>query len=229
MTALAPALCPVAGCGSLLGISDLPGVDGSPGAGADSGGLTEGSSGFGSSTSSGGASSSGGSSSGNGSSGSSSGSVSSSGGSSGSSSGSASSSNGSSSSTGGGSSSGGFDVVVDAGPCDGGPLYTHQVGVDGLTWQDCVPTGTYNSTQAVAACEAYSGSIDAGVESCQLPPGTCEYSSEFYPPHATTSTIYFWTYSGQTEATGTGHVVNVSMGETQGGSGCPSAADPTWD
>jgi hypothetical protein len=77
LIALAPPMCPVAGCGSLLGIGDLPGLEGGVVAAADSGGVTEdGSSSFGSSTSSGSASSSGGSS------GSSSGGASSSGGSS---------------------------------------------------------------------------------------------------------------------------------------------------
>ncbi len=41
LIALAPALYPVAGCGSLLGIGDLPGLDGSAGAAPDSGGVKE--------------------------------------------------------------------------------------------------------------------------------------------------------------------------------------------
>jgi hypothetical protein len=115
---------------------------------------------------------------------------------------------------------------TDRGPCDGGPFYTHHVGVAGLTWQDCVPTGTYNSTQAVAACEAYSASVDAGFAWCYLPPGTCEYSSEFQPDVSGLPT-YFWTYDGQTSVTGAGHVADIATTRSPGG--CPSADDPMWD
>jgi hypothetical protein len=128
----------------------------------------------------------------------------------------------------GSSGSGPYDSgPTDGGPCDGGPFYTHHVGVAGLTWQDCIPTGTYNSTQAVAACETYSASVDAGVAWCYLPPGTCEYSSEFQPQGAGGLPTYFWTYDGQTSATGAGHVANIAT--TQSPGGCPSAGDPMWD
>jgi hypothetical protein len=142
---------------------------------------------------------------------------------------SSSSSSGGSTEAGAVSSSSSGGATADAGPCDGGSVYTHQVGVDGLTWQDCVPTGTYTATQALAACEAYAASLDVSADGCSLPPGTCEFSSEFTPPHAATATTYFWTYSGQTEATGTGHVTSVAASIASGGSGCPTATAPTWD
>ena len=54
--------------------------------------------------------------------------------------------------------------AAETNACDGGTLYVHHVGLNGLTWQDCVPTGTYDATQALAACAAYAdfAKADAG-------------------------------------------------------------------
>ncbi len=123
---------------------------------------------------------------------------------------------------------------TDASLCDGGPVYLHHVGLDGLTWQDCVPTGTYNSMQALAACEAYASQFSPScIVYCSLPAGTCEYSSEFESSTPSCDNggnmeqVVSWTYSGQTEATGTGHVAIASNATATGG--CPSALDPSWD
>ena len=51
--------------------------------------------------------------------------------------------------------------TADAGACDGGPLYLHHVGLLGLTWRDCVPTGTYDATEALAACAVYAAATGA--------------------------------------------------------------------
>lgn len=58
-------------------------------------------------------------------------------------------------------SSGGAETEVDAGrPADACTLVTHTSGI-GLTWQDCVPLGTYNEEQAMRACKA------AGASECR--------------------------------------------------------------
>lgn len=121
------------------------------------------------------------------------------------------------------------EADVSSGPCDGGQPVTHEVGVDGLTWQDCAPAGTYDSAQALAACEAYAAHVaPTCVSGCSLPPGTCVASSEYYPlTAACAAPVVTWTYAGQTEATGTGHVV-VEPGNPATG-GCPSGSDPSWD
>lgn len=62
------------------------------------------------------------------------------------------SSSSSSSSSGGSSSSSSSSGATSA--CDGGPSYVHDAG-NGVTWTDCVPTGTRTEAEAMAACEAW--------------------------------------------------------------------------
>jgi hypothetical protein len=112
---------------------------------------------------------------------------------------------------------------TDAGTCDGGPLYLHHVGLMGLTWQDCVPTGTYDATQALQACAVYLAATTPG-EFCQLAAprsSGCGSSVDF-------GGEIFWTYDGQYDGqtqAATGHVKD----ETNGTIGCPSSTDPEWD
>jgi hypothetical protein len=72
-----------------------------------------------------------------------------------------SSSGGSSSGTSSGSSSSSSSSSSGSpsGPCDGGPLYTHNAG-NGVTWTDCVPTGTHTGAEATKACEAWCAAND---------------------------------------------------------------------
>jgi len=72
--------------------------------------------------------------------------------------------------TGGSGGSGGSGGTVSL-PCDGAGLSTHHVGVDNLTWQDCVPVGTYNQAQATKACETWCAT--AGCGGCFSPGSIC--------------------------------------------------------
>ena len=73
--------------------------------------------------------------------------------------------------TGGDGGLGGVGGVGGAGGSDtggtGGCEVTHDNGV-GQTWQDCVPLGTYDNTQALKACEAWCDVV--GCASCWTAP-----------------------------------------------------------
>lgn len=97
-------------------------------------------------------------------------------------------------------------VIVDAGSIDAGcTVVTHDNGL-GQHWQDCVPLGTYDETQALKACAAY----DAG--SCAQSAGGCGAEQMVHPPGNNT----LWEYQG----VGAGHV-SVST--------CPGPSDPGWN
>jgi hypothetical protein len=122
----------------------------------------------------------------------------------------------------GGSSSG-----SGASSCEGGPLYTHQVGVAGITWQSCTPDGIDNVVEARAACAAYlahdqcSGAECLVIASCTTG-GADEESGVWYSaPNCEESIV--WAY-GNTAAPG--HV-NVQTQVTN--VICPSISDPTWN
>jgi hypothetical protein len=119
---------------------------------------------------------------------------------------------------------------ADAGPCDGGLLYLHHVGLDELTWRDCTPTGTYDATQALAACAVYAAATDAGA----LPNGLTLCSLEDDPATESCASsavldanpAVAWTYAGAGQNTTTGHV--AAFGTHSGGI-CTTAQDPPWD
>jgi len=138
--------------------------------------------------------------------------------------------------------------TADASPCGGGPVYLHHVGLMDLTWQDCVPTGTYDATQALAACATYAAAIGASVEAtgvaiCNAPDGNqglCTdsvYISAFTDA-GTPVPSTFWTYEGNTVALQDGGAFATSVaGHVSHGlaepivtpEACTSAQDPSWD
>lgn len=109
---------------------------------------------------------------------------------------------------------------------DSAPV-THHNGM-GQTWQDCVPLGTYNATQAMAACNAYAAAHATSCASagCLLPPGTC-LSSSMYNAACGGDPDIMWTYATGTSLTGVGHVANTVTTSSPGG--CPTSQDPSWD
>ena len=116
---------------------------------------------------------------------------------------------------------------TDADLCNGEPVYLHHVGLNGLTWQDCVPTGTYNATQAFAACGVYANAIDAGAAAV----GVTTFCDQRLDPDACSNLVQyvitpvFWFFQGGKTPGATGHVVVSGSYDS-----CPiSAADPTWD
>lgn len=127
--------------------------------------------------------------------------------------------------------------AADAGACDGGPLYLHHVGLLGLTWQDCVPTGTYDAAQALAACAVYAAATGAvahaqGLALCNLGPLDDPVTGNAV---LNTAPDVEWTYDAAdycpNECT-TGHVAvaGQSVGEDGGPSEqVTSAYDPSWD
>jgi hypothetical protein len=117
------------------------------------------------------------------------------------------------------------DASPDAGTCDGGPIYVHHVGLMGLTWQDCVPTGTYDATQALAACAAYAvvGPTPGG-GSCTLAASSeCGGAAGYDLGSGVTQVT--WAYQGATDNEGSQTVA----GHAKTGTGCPSAQDPEWN
>ena len=117
---------------------------------------------------------------------------------------------------------------MDAGPCDGGPVYTHHTGSLGVTWQDCVPAGTDSLAEAVAACsamKAYELATNGITCDCTSPQYAC---AAVATPSAPTSVTFYnsaagcpdivWSY-GQGSAPG--HVAS--------GGACPTTSDPTWN
>lgn len=117
------------------------------------------------------------------------------------------------------------------GPCDGGPLYLHHVGLKGLTWQDCVPTGTYDAAQAIAACTAYSAAVSGGA--CELLTNPALTPCAFSAALEGQASLVEWTYEGSGESTVTGRVgVGISDVNSEDGgliTVCTSADDPAWD
>jgi hypothetical protein len=122
-------------------------------------------------------------------------------------------------SSGGGSSSGGSGVG-----CDGSALYDHQVGLDGLTWQDCTPTGTYNAAQALAACNVYAQSVTSRgcVGGCYPSGTTCQstgnYSDVIYQTTGTICSDAIWDFAN-----------TAANGHVQTGGSCPRLTDPAWN
>jgi hypothetical protein len=121
-----------------------------------------------------------------------------------------------------GTADGGSSGNVDAGPCEGGAVYTHQVGVDNLTWQSCRSTPDTYLPGAMAACDAYEA-YDHTVNGCTggacNPSNQCDVSTN--PMLA--SVIYtcgktqiIWAFAGP----GGGHVSTHLM--------CPTITDPMW-
>jgi hypothetical protein len=122
-------------------------------------------------------------------------------------------------------------TASDAGPCgDGGSLYLHHVGLDGLTWQDCVPTGTYDATQALEACATYAVATNAVAFSNGLP--LCSLQDDPGTESCASSAILNvvpavgWTYIGVGQDTATGH---VAMFGTHSDGSCTTPQDPSWD
>lgn len=125
--------------------------------------------------------------------------------------------------------------VADAGPsdCDGGPVYLHHVGLDGLTWQDCVPTGTYDATEALAACAVYAAATgavahDPALALCNLGPVDDPVTGNAV---LNTAPAVDWTYDAADycpSKCATGHVavLTQSLGGT---SVVTSSLDPEWD
>jgi hypothetical protein len=108
--------------------------------------------------------------------------------------------------------------VVDAG--DGGSgndggchLYVHNDGT-GQVYSDCAPLNTYNSDEAMAACQALDmGACAANTAICGAGPTViCTQSA---------STCRCWSYSGGTQ----GHV-NTSLAGVL--CACPTTMDPVW-
>lgn len=103
----------------------------------------------------------------------------------------------------GGSGSGGVPQEMDGGCA----LVTHDNGL-GQTWQDCVPLGTYNETQAMKACEA------SGAPNCRLSGCTADTHSMVCGIDASGSFAYggCWGYTDLSA----GHVVPAASA-----GGCP--------
>jgi hypothetical protein len=102
------------------------------------------------------------------------------------------------------------------GPCDGGQVYDHQVGVDGYTWLDCVPPGTYDATEALAACLAFakqesSPSCEPSV-TCLQANSTCPGTVEWSCSNDNAAPV-FWAYAGP----GVGHLSSECPSATSGG------------
>jgi hypothetical protein len=109
-------------------------------------------------------------------------------------------------------------AATGAAPSGGGPGYgcatTHNTGVAGGTYADCLPVGTYTVGQAEAACAAYVQTLGLTPSSCQTGPycqyvisgvtDTVDYNGVLYENPATHQG-YVWIYSGSSGAT-TGYV-----------------------
>ncbi len=105
--------------------------------------------------------------------------------------------------TGGATSSGG---VIGSGGSVACTLVTHTNGV-GQTWQDCVPLGTWNESQAMKACVASMGDV----RKCSVVAGGCS-AVQGISTDVTGTRNYIWGYSG----------ASAGYGTTSGS--CPNAA-----
>lgn len=105
------------------------------------------------------------------------------------------------------------------GPCPGGlPLITHDNG-QGQTWQDCVPLGTYNGTQASNACAAYTGNLGSCFDFDCADPGNFDN----VVCGLLGADCACWTYAG---ALTTGLTVNDPSSNA---CTCPAVGDNTWN
>jgi hypothetical protein len=103
-------------------------------------------------------------------------------------------------------------IAVDSGLIDSGSTddactpVTHNNGV-GASWTDCVPLGTYNETQAMAACEADAVAVVLGETPFSCTETTCGSGTDTVelqftlpgggvPPQPPTNEKIFWTYAG---------------------------------
>jgi hypothetical protein len=118
------------------------------------------------------------------------------------------------------------DAAADTAVTCDGPVYTHHIAIVGgtpssVTWQDCVPTGTYDEVQALAACNAYAqamrcdGSTCTDSNACALDAAA---NSNVTYGSSCQSGEFLWSYGN---AAAPGHVNSQST--------CPSTQDPTWD
>jgi len=105
-------------------------------------------------------------------------------------------------------------AVADAGHDSGCTPVTHSNGV-GQTWQDCVPLGTYEQSEAMKACVAATGSA----AQCAVV-GCGSAVQNMVCVNSTSLPCDCWAY--QSQSTGVSGHVSTSCG-------CPGAGDPTWD
>jgi hypothetical protein len=106
------------------------------------------------------------------------------------------------------------DVAAPPPSCDGGPVYTHHVGIAGLTWQDCVPASTYDYAEATAACQAYLAHVACPYSASCVFVACANYQIRY---ESACGASAVWAYQG-----------NVS-GHVNASGSCPSASDPGWD
>lgn len=91
------------------------------------------------------------------------------------------------------------DAAIAPPDCgDGGTVYTHNNGA-GDTWQDCVPLGTYDMTEALSACAALcrDGSCTCAWGSAELPSADAgsEHISRAHD-NATQAVTWTWAWDG---------------------------------
>jgi hypothetical protein len=97
--------------------------------------------------------------------------------------------------------------------CDGGCANTHSDGL-GHFFYDCVPPGTFNLTQAFAACAAFTGNMSQ----CNNDPIACSSGDQVCSSGAPMCAC--WRYNGN----GSGHVL-----DTGATCQCFGSNSPTWN
>lgn len=108
-----------------------------------------------------------------------------------------------------------LSVEVGADSNDACAPITHNNGL-GQTWTDCVPLGTYNESQAMAACAASFGSNCTN----QMPAGQCDaLGGVAYMGGSITE----WVYTTTGGADYAGDVLEFTYGEFV----CPNVPGPT--
>lgn len=78
---------------------------------------------------------------------------------------------------------------------DGGTVYTHNNGA-GQAWQDCVPLGTYDMAEAIAACGAFckDGSCTCSWGNAELPGGADAGTEHIAQAYDNTMKKITWTW-----------------------------------
>jgi Collagen triple helix repeat (20 copies) len=107
-----------------------------------------------------------------------------------------------------------------SGMCGADPAITHSNGL-GQTYQDCMPLGTINGTEAAEAGGAWPGAVQFGTGySCGSPPNV----SALWVAVGS-STTASWAYSGPLA----GHVTTGPGAASDGSDAlCPTTNDPDW-
>jgi hypothetical protein len=112
-----------------------------------------------------------------------------------------------------GNNGNGCECTVGTGCCGTSCQNTHNNG-QGQNYYDCVALGTYNSTQAAKACEAYAGAGNCGTSAgCSGGNVMCSFGGS--------GNCACWGYDGTTA----GYVFNGGMMLCY----CPIVGDPMWN